>query len=353
MTNFVNATNWNTACWALAAGTHPRLGRDSPVTALPCFLVAKIMRACLPTDILTNKAMAAIARGRLNTGLRCLLDVLDEDPNYIPAILGLRSLRLYKPYVGADSAPSAAALMRQAKAVSEDDLRRAEAYFADHRETSVHARFLEGCWHYFIKENYAEAVTLWEPITDCPMAMNCLGNCYCDGQGVVKDGPKGLALFSGAAARGHAAALNNVGFCYLTGCGVPGNHKKAIEMFLLAAEQGSVQALFNVAWSFENGKELPKDRKRAAELYMRAASADHVAAQLNLGILFRKGEDGVPRNLCEAQKWLARAAQYDADAKAELEAVKHEREQLEAQEQALLHDEQQPEQPHQHELLAQ
>lgn len=93
---------------------------------------------------------------------------------------------LERPYVGTPWVPSAISLIRRAKSAPKEENDASLQYFESH-SSSRYAQFLHGCWHYFVMNDPASAVPLWLPLTDrCVMSMNCLGNCYCDGEGIER-----------------------------------------------------------------------------------------------------------------------------------------------------------------------
>ncbi|KAH3759523.1 hypothetical protein Pelo_8609 [Pelomyxa schiedti] len=432
--HFVDSKEWRSSCLCFVYGWWKAIenGPNGTFGLLPQSIVRDIASLCMPCDILTDRAMLAIYRGRYEEGLRLFKQALLEDPYYIPALVGLRGFRLWRPLLGQPTVPSAVSLIRRAKEASQCQYHHALAvsYFfstleeerndrhigisidnslmnksstnsclnivgtngyseivnktveqivsslcqnlethvsennssetdvTDHpqngastsnlcSESNIEEKplnegltthcetltpgillwkarnFLLGSWHYFVRGEPELAPKLWSTAIDiCPMSMNCLGNCYCDGDSCEKDTSKGVILFVRAAQMIHAAAVNNLGFSYLTGSGLPKDKDKAISFFDLSAKLGSVQGTYNLAWSYYKGSgPLAPDPVKAVELFRCIANQDHIGAQINLVDILRTGRPGVPVNLEESLFWLKAAAPYDNRAKATLQTM--------------------------------
>ena len=80
-------------------------------------------------------------------------------------------------------------------------------------------------------------------------------------------GEKAIALYTFAAAAGHAAAQNALGNCYEMGEGVPKDLAAAEEWYAKAADQGNPLALRNLAKMHEEGLGVPRDPATASQLY--------------------------------------------------------------------------------------
>ena len=108
-------------------------------------------------------------------------------------------------------------------------------------------------------------------------AINSVGWCYDQGQGVPQDDKKTVEWYTKAAEQGYANAQNNLGVCYKRGQGVPQDYKKAVEWYTKAAEQGHARAQTNLGCCYEAGYGVPQDYKKAAEWYTKAGKKEDAA----------------------------------------------------------------------------
>lgn len=106
-----------------------------------------------------------------------------------------------------------------------------------------------------------------------PGAIFCLGLCYIDGTGLVKDDPIGFSHIQRAAEMGYAEAQSYVGDCWLYGKYVPQNVTEAFKWFERAAQQGDVRGQIGLAKCYLNGWGVQRDVKAAAKWVEPAAEA--------------------------------------------------------------------------------
>jgi len=144
--------------------------------------------------------------------------------------------------------------------------------------------------------------------------MREIADCYLQGNGVDKSGPKGLAWlaaafefgnditaahrlgviyerdyaqytgievdvyaaaswFESGAEAGHADSMAELGLCYELGCGKEQSDEKALDWYMKAAEQGNLTAKFSVAEAFEEARGVPQSDEEACLWYYKAAIA--------------------------------------------------------------------------------
>ena len=82
---------------------------------------------------------------------------------------------------------------------------------------------------------------------------------------------KAIDLYSRSAKGCNAKAMNNLGACFLNGEGVEKNEKKAYEWFSKAAELGDVMAQWNLGYCYEHGVGIEQDYDNAIFWLARAA----------------------------------------------------------------------------------
>lgn len=84
-------------------------------------------------------------------------------------------------------------------------------------------------------------------------AMNRLGMCYFEGEGVRKNYKEAASLFNEAALQGHGWAQNNLGRCYEEGKGVKKDNDLAIRWYSQALNNGVNEAAMHLislgAWN--------------------------------------------------------------------------------------------------------
>lgn len=88
------------------------------------------------------------------------------------------------------------------------------------------------------EENYIDGIKFYRKAVqlDNQFAENNLGNCYCNGVGVLTDYSKAVELFNRAANQDNATGQYNLGMCYAKGLGVKQDYKKAAELYRLASK---------------------------------------------------------------------------------------------------------------------
>jgi len=88
------------------------------------------------------------------------------------------------------------------------------------------------------------------------------------GIGPALPGPEVIALYSAAAAAGHAEAANVLGNRYDQGDGVPADSVRAADLYARAAAGGSASGAFNYAGALLEGRGVAADRGAAMSWYL-------------------------------------------------------------------------------------
>eukprot|EP01037_Dinobryon_pediforme_P002494 gene2494-2533_t len=141
---------------------------------------------------------------------------------------------------------------------------------------------------------------------DAP-AMTLIGQLYLEGLGVRLNEAEAARWFNLAAARGNAQAQFALGAAKLEGKGIPKDKDGAKRLFELAAAQNNAGALYNLGiMALEDAAGAAP--VKAAQLFQQAAELGDLDACYSLALLYKNGL-GVEKNLPEAVKWLAKAAQ--------------------------------------------
>ncbi len=101
--------------------------------------------------------------------------------------------------------------------------------------------------------------------------------------------------------------LNDLGYCHDKGLGVKRDVKEALRFFREAAELGDVLAHYNIGWIHSRYPEFRNERE-ALKGFLAAAVGGYVKSQFEVGEIYFMGT-GVRRDLDEAERWYAMAAQ--------------------------------------------
>ena len=114
--------------------------------------------------------------------------------------------------------------------------------------------------------------------------------------------------FKTAASKYHIEALNRLGECYLNGNGIEKNYPLAVECFqkVLMTADGHPAANYNIACCYLYGQGVKKDSEKAFAHFANAADMGHIDAQNGLAVLYLTGE-GVKMNNSNAFNWLQKA----------------------------------------------
>ena len=155
-----------------------------------------------------------------------------------------------------------------------------------------------------------------------PESLWQLGICYANGShGFPKDFHKAYQLFQEGATHGHVNALNSLGYCYFNGEGVEKDYKEAVRLYRLAALKGNVFASYNLGTLYKNGKIIPKNLTSAFEYYKIAADQGHANAQYNIGHFYYSGTGCEPNRSEAIRYWKLADLQGEKKSKKALAAL--------------------------------
>ena len=135
------------------------------------------------------------------------------------------------------------------------------------------------------------------------------GQMLLDGHGLERDQRAAVHWFCRAAQQGHPMAINMIGRCYDLGWGVGVDKTRAAQWYRVAADLGLDWAMYNLATLMALGQGVPEDRPGALALFHRAAELTGNAKALNFIGSFHEDGWAVPRDLAEAARYYARAAE--------------------------------------------
>jgi TPR repeat protein/predicted aspartyl protease len=150
-------------------------------------------------------------------------------------------------------------------------------------------------------------VRLASPESGQAFARYALARMYIDGNGVIKDDAKAVAMLQLSADQGDAGAQNALGKALMQGLIVTKDVTKAAIWFHKAAEQGLPEAQRMLGKMYTNGRGVAQNNATAFEWFHKAAIQGISDAQLNLGIMYAEGR-GVTQNDATAFEWIHKAA---------------------------------------------
>lgn len=87
----------------------------------------------------------------------------------------------------------------------------------------------------------------------------------------------------------------------------PNDLRMAFTLFRTAADHGHVEAQLVMAQYYLQGKYAFKNNEEAVKWLRKAADQGHPRAQYALGTMYRVGDNGMPEDQAESQKWYAKA----------------------------------------------
>ena len=101
-----------------------------------------------------------------------------------------------------------------------------------------------------------------------------------------RDMPKAIEYYKMAVEHGHYGAMNNLGVCYKEGDGVELDFDEAFRLFERAARGGDEHAYLNLARAYTYGQGTDIDLKAARQNYLKAARQGYSRAQFWLGYFY-------------------------------------------------------------------
>lgn len=159
--------------------------------------------------------------------------------------------------------------------------------------TSLHAQFfIEGDGINYMWTSFSEL----EKASGNPYAQLLLGNCYREGDEVVRDYEKAAYWYRKAAENDIPKAQYNLGVCYHQGLGVEQDYEKAIDWYHKAAQNGDVEAQYTLGRLFKDGaiytgeeNIIEKDYEQAAYWLQKVAELDKDGEYGQL-VIFAEGD---------------------------------------------------------------
>ena len=119
---------------------------------------------------------------------------------------------------------------------------------------------------------------------------------------------KAFMIYNHLARKGNLKAMNELGKCYLNGDGVTQDYEKAYRIFRKASQLGNVNSKCHLAEMYMKGLNGVVNCKKAYKLYKEAADSGSVQGLYGAGYLLYKGF-GVEQNYAEAIKLLEKGAE--------------------------------------------
>lgn len=123
--------------------------------------------------------------------------------------------------------------------------------------------------------------------------------------------PKGIELLKRAARHGSGKAYYVLGNLYDEGEYLPKDNDKAFENWEQSAELDYSEGFTNLAYAYLRGIGCEKNVNKSIELYKKAADKGSGFSAHFLYVNYYKGENGVPRDLELAKKYLLKAAKLN------------------------------------------
>ncbi|KAK8871931.1 hypothetical protein M9Y10_007677 [Tritrichomonas musculus] len=132
--------------------------------------------------------------------------------------------------------------------------------------------------------NYKKAIKYYEEAAELgnSYAINGLGVCYYNGEGVKQNYAKAIEYYKKGAELGNSYAINGLGLCYENCEGVARNMARAIECYEKSAEMGNHCALRNLAICYEDGVGVTRNMSKAIEYYEKSAKLGNENAKNRL-----------------------------------------------------------------------
>ena len=111
---------------------------------------------------------------------------------------------------------------------------------------------------------------------------------------------------------GDADAMREVARCFYLGLmGQTKDAGKAFHWYELAAKRGNVRALGGLGLCYVNGTGVGKNPTLGVGYQVESATRGNAFACANLGLYYFKGMGGLPEDLQQARRWLAKAKTCD------------------------------------------
>lgn len=168
---------------------------------------------------------------------------------------------------------------------------------------SLYAQTLDEAKELFDKkEQYKEALEIFEKYQNDGEAQYYFGKAYYYGIGVEKDTKKAFEYAKKSANQNNPSGLNLLGVAYQYGEGVEKDELQALMYYKQAANLGNTKAMMNIAKMYAVGSYVKQDTNQAIGWVKKAFDIGYIDAARVLGNMYASPE---VKNLAEAFKYYA------------------------------------------------
>ena len=152
--------------------------------------------------------------------------------------------------------------------------------------------WLDKAWDCIDKENYSEAIKLFEKAAEegAVEAYCELGNLYHQGKGIEKDYHRAFDYYLKGAKAGDPYCMNNLSMCYFWGHGTETDVQKSAFYNEKAAKAGVVRAMFETGLDYVRGYGASQNIEKALYWLKKAAEEGYTDALMELGNLYFNGQ---------------------------------------------------------------
>ena len=137
--------------------------------------------------------------------------------------------------------------------------------------------------------------------------MYLLAKCLERGSGVGRDLQDAVRWYRSSAALGNSQAMYELGLSHQHGIGVEKSPATAFDWYLRAAEKGNSVAMNDTGWCYDTGYSVSVNRPKAYEWFRKSVEKGNAIAMSNLGLYYENGFH-VEKNIQEALNWYRRSA---------------------------------------------
>lgn len=138
-------------------------------------------------------------------------------------------------------------------------------------------------------------------------AMNELGKCYLNGDGVIKDYGKAFRIFQKASQLGNVNSKCHLAEMYMKGLNGVVNCKKAYMLYKEAADSGSAQGMYGAGYLLYKGLGVEQNYAEAVKLLEKGAAKKHPGCSMLLASYYANGYDQ-EQDLDKADKFYSKAS---------------------------------------------
>lgn len=142
-----------------------------------------------------------------------------------------------------------------------------------------------------VQKDWNTAVEYFSKAADLswPDAMDNLGNCYKNGEGVERDIEKAVEWYRKSADCGWPSGQYHYATCLRKGDGVEKDEKAALKLYMKAGASGHGCSLNMLGWCAEGSHGMNEDPELAFEWYRLAAESGDAESMYELGRCYKRG----------------------------------------------------------------